>query len=96
MGKSAMKILGMKDEEFYEVGGSCLWEKKNKKCLGLIGCYDPHCPFTAIQNADDDAMQGYGQILCDSGQASRVRADNPPPRPPSKVYLSHSPNLCLK
>ena len=23
MGKSAMKILGMKDEEFYEVGGWC-------------------------------------------------------------------------
>ena len=61
MGKSAMKILGMKDEEFYEVGlnlsNLCNWYT-----LPLME--DSFGVFLTM------ALSGDGEVLCDSGQTS--------------------------
>ena len=56
MGKSAMKILGMKDEEFYEVGlnlsNLCNWytapPMEDSLAMGFL---------------DDDTLRGWGSTL---------------------------------
>ena len=61
MGKSAMKILGMKDEEFYEVG------------LNLSNL----CNWYTVPLMEDSlwvvltmTLSGDGEVLCDPGQTS--------------------------
>ena len=51
MGKSAMKILGMKDEEFYEVG------------LNLCNWYTVPPMEDSLGFLDDATLRGWGSTL---------------------------------
>ena len=54
MGKSAMKILGMKDEEFYEVG---------LNLSNLCNWYFVPLMEDSLGCLDDDTLRGWGSTL---------------------------------